>query len=166
MEIARNIIILATPRVGSNLLMYSLAQHPQAICGGEWYCTDERHCEPEHWSNRHRQCNLVKICNLEPIPFEGLLIGLIRNDRQAQIASWRRACETGKWIEHYEIETVEFPADAEQTIEASNARIHRVCDLIYSYEHMIEKWDQAISIILQSAGWMGISLPMATTKQS
>jgi len=147
--------------------MHSLAQHPNAFCAGEWHCNIETACHPTHWSNKkNRRFNLIKICNLEPIPFVGLLVGLYRKDRQAQIASWRKACKTGQWMEGSQLDPVEFPADAEQTIEASNARIHRVCDLIYSYEDMIEKWDRAISIILQRAGWQDIPLAMATTKQT
>ena len=166
-NVSKPIIILSSPRCGSNLLMHSLAQHPQAVCGGEWHCPEESRCDPEHWKNRQtRACNLIKVCQHEPIPFDGLLIGLFREDIEAQLRSWRKACLTGEWVAGSVSEPVEFPADARQVIIYTNGRINEECDRVFSYESLINHWHEITETILQAANWEQWPIDMATLKQS
>lgn len=166
-NLSKPIIILSSPRCGSNLLMHSLAEHPQAVCGGEWHCPEESRCEPMHWQNRHtRKCNLIKVCQHEIVPCDGLLVGLFREDIDLQLRSWQRACVTGEWIAGSFSEPVEFPADAKQIINYTNQRINDECDLVFSYESIIARWDDIIEIILRAANWTLTPLAMATQKQT
>ena len=60
----QRILIIATPRVGSNLLLDSLAEHPQAITGGEILSDNAlTRNSPSAIANLStgRECNLFKV---------------------------------------------------------------------------------------------------------
>lgn len=167
-EISKPIIIIASPRVGSNLLMHSLAEHPDAVCGGEWHCVDEISCRQDHWRNKHfRKCNLIKIMFQEEIPFPGLLVGLFREDIESQLASWKKACDTGIWMTGQTVQPSPFPClqDAREKIICTNKRLYECCDLVYSYESLVNHWDHIVKIILTEANWPIVRINKAISKQ-
>ena len=166
-KVRKPIIIIASPRVGSNLLMHSLSEHPQAVCGGEWYCKDEISCHPDHWKNKLTQhCNLIKLCMDDPVPFDGLLVGLKREDIGAQLRSWQKACDTGTWMKYQIGEPSKYPSDAVEKIVRTNKRIAEECDLVFSYETLVDQWDYLIEQILKSANWAICKIEKATEKQT
>ena len=158
------IIIACTPRTGSNLLMLSLSQHHQAVCGGEWHSEDQYRCDPGHWENKKTnpdKVNLIKVFWPEPIPFDGMVVHLYREDIESQIASWERASETGEWISGKSSEPTEMPANARSIIAGSSYQ----ADVHISYEWMVSHWEETIAMLLEMAGWEVIPLGMAIEKQ-
>lgn len=168
------IVICATPRTGSNLLTDSLAQHPNAVSGGEWFNWDV-----EDWVLRNRELRPTK-CNIfKLMPFDahrdewleivraGFVVHLWRRNRSAQLRSWQKACVSGKWLEEDpEGSKFDFPSNAREIILDANQKYALLADFSLTYEAMIEDWDGSVSQILEQAGWSPRRLPMAREKLS
>lgn len=171
----RNIVIVASPRTGSTLLMLSLEQHPCAVSGSEWFNGRLQEIATEAWQRKRDgvPCNLFKVFGHEQDceGFDELLAGactvhLWREDREAQMASWRRACETGQWTARHRPGAfpMEFPPLAAQWADQGDAMLDR-CELSYSYEALISTWDQCVLEILLTAGWPPMRLDQVLSKQ-
>jgi LPS sulfotransferase NodH len=171
----RRIVIVASPRTGSTLLLLSLRSHPLAVNGGEWFNPRLAEINPEAWHRKQSAvpCNLVKIFGHERhcAGFDELLSGactvhLWREDREAQVASWRRACQTGQWVQGQSPGAYiwEYPDDAEGMIAAGDA-MGAECEFSWSYEYLIANWDECVAAILQAADWPAMRLQMAIEKQ-
>lgn len=171
----RSIVIVASPRTGSTLLMLSLQNHPQAVSGGEWFNPRLSEIDPEAWHRQHSgvACNLFKVFGHERgnVGFSELLceectVHLYREDKQAQLDSWRRACQTGQWVQGQSPGAYiwEYPDDAEGMIAAGDA-MGAECEFSWSYEYLIANWDECVAAILQAADWPAMRLQMAIEKQ-
>lgn len=141
------IIICCTPRTGSNWLQGELAKQPGRISGGEWYQRTEWRNRTEVWLNKQRRptlCNIIKVFasdHTEPtfdnVIGSGRIIYLYREDRDAQLASWRKACETGLWTPNSKPVSVPFPEDAEEQIKLADNLFRSIANWIISYEEMV-----------------------------
>lgn len=171
----KRIIIVCSPRSGSNLLQFSLARHPDAINGSEWFNPNLRLYAPDIWLRKQNKgyFNLIKVfgynerfAEFEEILSSGVIIHLRREDRTAQLKSWKRACETGVWLncEHsYDKPTV-LPENANALLDACDRYSERAA-LALTYEHLIANWKSSIEAILRIAEWPYVDLPMAIEKQ-
>jgi len=158
--------IRTTPRTGSNLLMHSLAKHPEVKSAGEYYCVEESRCTVEAWSNKKSgDWNLTKTFFLEEPPKLGLTLFLCRKDIEAQHASYIKACSTGEWMSGMVSDPVQPLHDFVHLVEETNRRIAPLCDLVFTYEDLVESWDESIRNILNSWGLQQLSLDKATKKQ-
>lgn len=172
----KKIVILSTPRCGTNLLMLSLDQHPAAVCAGEICNAD---ADPALWgqsadrSEMIRRCNLFKVLTVHRshwdydqfTAIDALNIYLYRRDTVAQMRSWVRAAETGIWMAGQDRPYFgPVPTAAHVTAEVAFAdrTMMRRADLVISYESMVAHWDQTITTILDRAGWPRQPLAMAT----
>jgi LPS sulfotransferase NodH len=173
------IIIATSPRTGSNLLMYSLESHSLAVSGGEWFAKHKRPHLTAHWDNRHNrpeECNLVKLFSydhVEPsfdsVVGSGVVIYLYRKDRAAQLASWKRACETGIWSEREpldQLKPIPFRKDANDVINRAYELFGSIATYQIAYENLIEHWDYWIRHILRAADWPHEPLTKQLNKQS
>jgi len=161
------ILIATTPRTGSNLLMFSLEQHSLAICGGEWWNEEEIFCYPVHWENKtHRadKVNLAKVLHGEKLLHGYAILHLFREDVNAQIASWQRACETGIWIKDGTPYPTDFPIDCEQRITSANKTFRPLAKLSLSYEDMVDDWGHSMWRIQRTFGWPCESFAQATER--
>lgn len=171
----KRIIIVCSPRSGSNLLQLSLAQHPDATDGSEWFNTELETIAPYAWRRRQNgeYCNLIKVFGYEKWADEfeellasGVIIHLRREDRAAQLRSWKRACETGIWLNITPgVFKMEFPENAEEQLDICDEFIERAA-LALTYEHLIANWSESLAAILRIAEWPYIDLPMAIEKQT
>lgn len=163
----RILTIRTTPRTGSNLLMHSLAKHPQVKSAGEYYCMEESRCTVEAWSNKKSDdWNLTKTFYLEEPPKPGLTIFLHRRDTQAQYASYLKACQTGAWMQGMKSEPVEPIPYFLDKVNDTFHRVARHCDFVLAYEDLVANWDWTIEAIQSLWGIEKIPLPMATIRQS
>jgi len=141
------LIICCTPRTGSNWLQSELAKEPGRISGGEWYQRTEWRNQPDVWINKQRRptlCNLLKVFawdHREPtfdnVLGSGRIIYLYRENRAAQLASWRKACETGMWTPESNPVPVPFPEDAENQIELAEKLFRERSSTVVSYESLL-----------------------------
>lgn len=180
----KRILILTTPRTGSNLLLDSLALHPQAITGGEYLSADRlTHNTDAAIENIKAgvDVNLVKVFwdqRHHPL-FDHLVrtfevrCELFRWDRLAQLASWQRACRTGVWTNEPELppSPTVFPSDAPKQIadahDPSQGNSFATLATIHvAYETLISNWDREIGRILDDAGWAPLRLRHAREKQA
>jgi len=174
----KRILILCTPRTGSNLLLNSLAQHHDAVTGGE-YLSDDRltHNSPEAIENikSGAECNLFKAFAADyGLPgFDelyqscDLTIHLYRRNITAQCDSWEKACKTGDWVKNQtDPLPKEVPSDMRDEIHRSRSLLCALADISICYESMVDHWDATIRYILDVAGWPLVTLPMATERQS
>ena len=172
------LVIGCSPRTGSNLLIDSLAQHPRALNGGEVFNI------PLFWTPRVlglkqrglcpiEHCNLFKLFpydrghyGFEQLLAEGKVIYLYRADRAAQLASWRKACETGVWYQGQAVpHKVPFLENANETIHLAETLFASRAALTLSYEKLVQDWSRSIAAILELAGWEDVPLGMALEKQ-
>lgn len=169
----KKILIVTTPRTGSNLLLDSLAHHHQAITGGEWLATEPlRFNSPKAISNIESgaDCNLYKVfaSQLHDTRFEILssqcecVIHLYRRDVDAQVRSWLRACRTGIWVKDQPCPNPSrFPLSPVEHVLSSRIPLNSISTLSICYETMVANWDATISYILSCAGWEQATLPQA-----
>jgi LPS sulfotransferase NodH len=140
------LIICCTPRTGSNWLQGEIAKQPGRISGGEWYQRTEWRNQPDVWANKQRRptlCNLIKIFawdhrepTFDSVLGSGRIIYLYREDRAAQLASWRKACETGLWTPDSKPVPVPFPDDAEEQIELADQLFRPIAAECWSLEQI------------------------------
>jgi LPS sulfotransferase NodH len=67
----------------------------------------------------------------------GRIIYLYRENRAAQLASWRKACETGMWTPESNPVPVPFPEDAENQIELAEKLFRERSSTVVSYESLL-----------------------------
>jgi hypothetical protein len=175
----KSIVIACSPRTGSNLLIGSLGTHPFALNAAELFNI------PKFWSPRvrglvHRGLDVIENCNLfkvfpydcrhpgyERLMARAVVIYLYREDRDAQLRSWRKAAETGLWYSgQIEPHKVPYPEDAYATIEMGEQLFASRAVMSISYESLITEWEESIAAILKLAGWQDMPLGMALEKQS
>lgn len=174
----KSILILATPRTGSNLLLDSLAAHPQAVTGGEWLSIDRLEFNTKQAIENIKSgadCNLFKcfFADRKNPEFWNLFhrcdcrIHLYRRDTDAQLLSWKRACETGIWVKDQRNPLkMDPPYDMLHRIEESRTFLTPLCHMAICYETMIEHWEATIEYVLAVADWQQVTLPMAREKQT
>lgn len=171
------IIILTTPRTGSNLLLDSLAEHPQAVTGGEVLSGTPEFNSDKALDNLRasRTINLCKIFSdqLTHPRFrefwspECCTVHLYRRDIAAQIASWRTACETGIWTEGEPYPHPQaVPLDMHDQIAASRCLLPRYSTIAICYESLVDQWDLTIEYILRTADWDVVPLAQMRAKQT
>jgi LPS sulfotransferase NodH len=173
------LIIATTPRSGSNLLMYSLETHSRAVSGGEWYAKQKRPHLMAAWNNRNdrpESCNLLKVfsynANEKTFPAllsSGVVVFLYRRDRAAQLASWKRACESGIWSEREPLDNlnpIPFRKDAAALIDRAVTLFAPIAAVQIAYEELVENWDDCIGRILNAAGWPVENIPQRLAKQT
>lgn len=166
-------MILATPRTGSNLLLHSLENHPEAISAGE-IRNDSAQRPLVHrwgWGEAVAKCNLCKFMWLgrngsdwfrDLHRADGLRVHLWREDRDAQVDSWLRACRTGQWTaDGPRQRRVRPPSKPNRVIDAADAVFRSIADLTITYESLVDQWDAMTGGILASAGWSDFRLRMA-----
>ncbi|MFN7318034.1 MAG: hypothetical protein ACK5S6_00865 [bacterium] len=159
--------IRTTPRTGSNLLMHSLASHPEVKSAGEYYCTDESRCTAQAWANKKSgDWNLTKTFFFEEPPKPGPTVFLYRQDMLAQYNSYLKACETGEWMHGMVSPPVKPIRNFLELVSRTSRDVGPKCDLIVKYEDLMLKWDSVISSILELWGIANLRLDMATTKQT
>ena len=156
--------------------MFSLAKHPDARLGGEVFCDAVPAAD---WSDRASCQRLIDKSNLFKLMsiyrhrkhfdlFDGwgCVIYLYRQDIEAQLASWRKACESGQWVAGWRsIEPMEYQMErAIESIKVADAMFLRRADLAISYETLVDKWDASVAMILAAAGWPQQTLEQATEK--
>ncbi len=172
------IIIATSPRTGSNLLLYSLETHTKAVSGGEWFAKLKRPHLENSWNNRHyrpEECNLLKLMaydRTEPtfhsVLSSGVVVYLYRKNRGAQLASWKKACETGIWSEREpldQLRPIPFPVDASDVIDQAEFLFKRIATLQIAYENLIDFWDFWIFHILSAANWPLEPIKMQLSRQ-
>jgi LPS sulfotransferase NodH len=170
------IIIATTPRTGSNLLMYSLESHPNAISGGEWYAQKSRPHLMTSWENklmRPDKCNLLKVFSFDEhrptfksLITSGILVFLFREDQNAQIESWKRACKTGIWSEREPVgDPHPIPWVENDHISRAETLFKDRADIVLSYEMLCNDWDTCIKEILTRASWPFIKIDKKINKQ-
>jgi LPS sulfotransferase NodH len=169
----KTIVVLTSPRTGSNLLVDSLGRHPQAISAGEWFNNE---CEPFVVENKKLGvdgCNLVKFCGIQAyVPVvkrlirspAALKVYLFREDVDAQIESLRKACRTGKFVEELPGPPKPFPDDPMKPIRLAEQHFREPADFVVSFEQMVSNWDAVIRQILLAAGWDDVPVSQARTK--
>lgn len=156
-------------------MMLSLAQHPLAVSGGEWFNPILERIDTDAWRRKQtgEPCNLYKVFGhqRDKPGFDALLsssfcVHLYREDKSAQLASWRKACRTGQWTCRHSPGAfpLPFPLQAEEWVEQGDAFVER-CELAYSYECLISNWDACITEILLRARWPVMQLEKALEKQ-
>lgn len=90
---------------------------------------------------------------------------LYREDRDAQIRSWRRAEKTGLWtIGHSKTTVSRKRAPIEQLVNAAEQMFRPRAHIVTSYEEMTANWDDTIKKILAAAGWPIQKLGKATKR--
>ena len=167
----QRILILSTPRTGSNLLLDSLAEHPDAVTGGEILSANAlTHNSPAAIQNLidGKECNLFKVHWSQRhlldwrLTDNSLIVHLYRRDIEAQLASWRKACKSGRWC-RWDRDPLyaDFPTNANHQIFESRIGWSAVADVSITYEHLIECWDATLDFLLRSAGWDAVPLAMA-----
>ncbi len=162
------ILIATTPRTGSNLLMFSLGFHSTAVCGGEWWNANALYCYPVHWENKTfktDEVNLAKVFYGEELLKGFSILHLFREDANAQIASWKRACETGVWIaDGTPYPRVECPGNCKQIIETANEAFRPLAKLSLSYEDLVDDWGYSLWRIQRTFEWSCEPIAMATKR--
>lgn len=151
------IIICCTPRTGSNWFLEEIAKLPGRISGGEWYQHEPSRNLPEVLENKiHRPtlCNVLKVfySDMGKYAFDKLLqsrklIYLYREDIDAQLASWKKACETGLWTPTSLPKPVAFPEDAEEQIHKAEELFSPLASLTVSYEELVTSMTTLINKI-------------------
>ena len=155
------ISVLASPRSGSNLLVDSLATHPDAKSSGEWYNPRRG---PRNTLNKEKgaeYCNLFKFFGdhtgrkeFKEITERSYKVMLFRVDVEAQLRSWKKACKTGRWIAEGDCgPAMPFPNNARHLIENGHRLFRPMADFYISYEDLIRNWDEVTKAILERAGW-------------
>lgn len=174
----KRILIIATPRTGSNLLLDSLATHPEAVTGGEWLAP-----EPLKFNSLDAirnlstgvDCNLFKVfaSQLYDARFRHLLsrcecvVYLYRKDIDAQVRSWMRACDTGIWVnEQPWPNPCDQPLKPKEHIFSARIEAMSIATISICYETMVTKWDATISYILACAEWANVTLQQAHAPMS
>lgn len=171
------ILIVGTPRVGSNMLLYSLASHPRAVNAGEVLCDDN---PPEIEYGKRMYANYLETCNLFKLfwmyrestearlllPTCPTIVFLYRKDIDAQIASWQRAAETGLWTAGHSRRKTNTPPNLRHFITEARRHLEPMSTLKFSYEQLCQDWDNCVSAVLNSAQWDDIPLRKATVKLS
>lgn len=139
------IIICTSPRTGSNLLVDSVAQHPDAVSASEWFNPKAPQYARKNRNERPDDCNLLKLMIYEhrrpafrEVFNSGIRVFLFREDVDAQIASWRRACRTGMWVDGVLDSPEKFPGNARQLIQKAENLFLPECHMSVSYECLIE----------------------------
>lgn len=160
-RVVKRIVVCTTPRTGSNLLVHSLAEHPLAVSASEWF--NETMGGPYALNRRERpeECNLLKLMyydrnkpGFDAVYRSGFRVFLYRKDRDAQLASWRRACATGLWMAEWEKgEPSKFPVDANEQVDNARRAFRYESHMVLSYEQLVDHWDDAIANILKLAEW-------------
>lgn len=171
----RSILILASPRTGSNLLIDSLARHPFAKTGGE-YLTGKRlqlNTNEAIRNIRSGGCNLFKVFSYHqshPM-FQSLVrqcelrIYLHRRDKQAQYRSLVRAWETGCWCGGNVQQTEPKPCPVYfGQLSTWDRRNQWYANHSISYERLVDDWDSVTAEILRRARWSPMSMSMAREK--
>lgn len=167
------IIIGCSPRTGSTLLFMSLNQHSLAVSGSEWFNERLNEIDPKAYERKQTglPCNLIKLFghqSYHPTFFDimnsGILVHLYREDKQAQIASFERAWETGQWTADQQSGQWKYERPADLSLLNADAIFREPADISISYEFMIANWNLVIWSILNLAGWPLRELPMATKK--
>lgn len=169
------IVILSTPRCGTNLLMLSLANHSRAVCAGE-VCNAE--ANPDVWGVSDdrapliRRCNVFKVLSVHRSHWDygqflgwGFRVYLYRRDVAAQTRSWVTAATTGVWMAGQQRPHVATPPTIEHVqseLAYADRVLMRQSDMVLSYEQMVAHWDATIESILRLAGWRLETLAMAT----
>lgn len=156
--------------------MYSLAQHSDARMAGEVFCVDD-HLAGVDWSSDDDpqpvldQFNLFKLLGIyyrrphfDRFRNLGVMVYLYRRDTEAQIRSWQKASESGKWLSEYTpIAGQPFDiANALDEIRTADMLFLRDAQLAIAFETLTEHWHATIRTILDLAGWPQQTLPMAT----
>ena len=172
----KSILILTTPRTGSNLLLNSLACHPRAVTAGEVLSDDALSFNTEEAIQNIQSgtdWNLCKVLfsDIHKHEFNQIYhrcefrLHLYRRDIVAQASSWVTACETGIWVNGQVRPNPCLPPMAPiEQISASRILLPALCDISICYETMIENWDATISYVLSCAQWEQYHLPMAWEK--
>ena len=178
------LVICGTPRTGSNMLMYALADgHPSAICAGEMYCPtnrDEEKAIINHARMLVAECNLFKLFVYradKPEAMEaqrdGKILYLYRRDREAQYRSWVRGAKTGHWVKFPGVQfhetdrqTAPTRSEFEKIVDAAEKRWRDTADMVLAYEDMVENWDTTLIKIQEMVGWPIKLCPPVTLKQS
>ena len=166
------ITIGTTQRTGSNLLLFALAVHPLAICGGE-VCGEEADAAPGHWLARSSgNWNLGKVfwCEKDKPGFlealsSSCVVYLYREDREAQLRSWSKACATGEWLKEHVGPRCDLPENAAEQIEEAAKLFRPNASLALSYEELTADWSGSVQRVLEAAGWPVIDLPKMIEKQ-
>lgn len=171
----RKVVILSTPRCGTNLLMLSLDSHPDAVCAGEVCNAD---AEPDLWGHSGSRSEFIDSHNLFKVlsvyrshsDFQqflgwGFRVYLYREDIDAQKRSWIKAATTGVWMDgqsrpYIAPKPTSDYMDAE--IAFADRMMMRQADLVLSYETMVSQWDHTTRTIQKAAWWPVKTLPMAT----
>ncbi len=169
----KKIVVATTPRTGSSLLVDSLGRHPKAISAGEWFNQDVEEFVREN--KRHPESltrsNLFKVfvndfdeevCR--DIFNDAYVVFLYREDKKAQINSWRKACETGWFVAECRAEPRPMPKEAHFLIYYAHELFESLADYIISYERMTTCWDEVVSEILTAAEWDVVPIPQARMK--
>lgn len=156
----KRIVIATSPRTGSNLLVDSLATHSQAVGIGEFFqdmlpeYAERNRASGEPWN----LCKLFAMDKVQP-PFGSILqdsfiVFLHRIDREAQVASWARACATGKYTEEDPGEPIAPPPEGfGYWIDEAQRLFAPVCDIAIRYEDMVDDWDNVVRCIFYGARW-------------
>lgn len=160
-------IITCSPRTGSNLLLFSLGLHDGAKNAGE--LGNHLH-EPPY---KGPDWNLAKLLSwysdrdwFNSVFIDSFVIYLYREDREAQLASWEKACKTGIWAKGQPPQKAEWDSRAaEEQIELAGELFHYRADMVISYERMVDYWDETIENILLANRWPATKLEQATQKQ-
>lgn len=158
----RILIIRATPRTGSNLLMCSLQQHPEVVSAGEIAVTSRMDC----WDSLKDHWNLCKTCYLDPLPVEDAkTVCLFREDKKAQLESYRKACRTGEWMHGMPLNKIKPVANFLELVEETFWAIAPQSDLVVSYESLVNRWEKTIETILDIWGMEKRPIAKAIQKQ-
>ncbi|QEF98142.1 hypothetical protein Mal15_21900 [Stieleria maiorica] len=162
------IVVMTTPRTGSNLLVDSLATHPQAVSASEWFSPTLTGVPAANRARGLGYCNLFKVFESErqmdgfkEIRDRSFRIYLYRRDVDAQLTSWRLACESGWFVAETRDKPVPFPANATEQIAAAERVFRADADLAIAYEDMIANWNDTIANILRLAKWKLATLQQA-----
>ena len=158
---------MATPRTGSNLLHLSLSTHSNARWAGEAFNPKFGAPDTEHY-------NLFKVFpHPEVESFLGLpntlRVYLWRQDTEAQLRSWKKACKTGKWLADQEglLEPAAFSyKDALNQIRWADSNFLKAAHYTVSYERLVSHWNDTLRNILILASWPYEFINQAIKKQS
>lgn len=107
-------------------------------------------------------CNAFR-CAIE----SAYCILLYRKDQDAQVASWKNACRTGKWVwgDSGTINACSEPSDPVHDIARGFSDFLPYADTVVSYEELTENFDGTLAGIQNAAGLRIERLPQATKKQ-
>lgn len=158
------LLICATPRTGSNLLMLSLAQHPHFRLGGEWLVKRKAGTLYNYnlfklfYDSRkhHEHQQLIERCKT---------VFLYREDTEAQISSWIKACETGRWIQDCGEDPIKPPNNMLEQIKGAE-QLYGNSDIALSYEQIVSDWQASVNKCLWLVGLKSAYLPMCIKRQS